>query len=243
MVDVNLDSPPNPDLEEGAEPETSTAIAPRGSIEVGRVQGEVSARDLQFPALNIVSKMGKLTDTFKPGDLVLNREYFLTSRGGPPVKIVVMNLVKSYQERFPEFNASGPRPKAFKTLREVVDAGLYLDWRNNEKPTAEEVATALLLIQKPADLACLAFNNTLDGQDYALARWIMTRTAYTHAACQMFTKSQIELRDGLELGLWELSTKVETIRGNAVDVPVLRLLPGQTTENFRKEARALFAGR
>jgi len=242
MADVDMNSEAvNPDLMDAAPEEAGEAIAIRGSFPVGAVQGEISARDLQFPSLNIVSKMGKLVETFKPGDLVLNREYFLASRG-TPIQLVVMSSVKSYQERIP-FNANGPRPKTYRTLKEVIDDGKYIDWRDDAPPTAEEVLTALLLIKKPDDLECLAFNNTLDGQRYALARWIMTNTAYTHAARVILTKSQIELRDGLDHGLWELHTKQENIRGFAVDVPVLRLCPQRTSDTFRAEARALFQGR
>ena len=232
MVDVNTDLVA-PD-EAGSE-----AVAVQGAIPVGQVTGEISERDLQYPSLNIVSKMGTLPEKFKVGDLVLNREYFLASQGGEPLKLVIMSCIKTYQDRTP-FNPTGPRPTTYRSLREVADAGKYIDWRDDQPPTAEEVATAYLLIRKPADLMCMSFNNSLDGHDYAVARWTMTSTAYTHAARIIFTKSQIELRDGLDQGVWELSTTQRNIKGYSVAVPVLRLTAERTSEEFRKAARAVF---
>lgn len=194
------------------------------SLALGQVSGSVDRSDLLIPRLNIVQNVGPLSEMFegKGGAIILNKETLLAQKD-EPIKLTVLSIKKTYEENLP-YDPNGPRPRVFESLEEVVDAGLYTDWRNNQQPTAKEVATVLAFIEEPEGVEDLSFSYEFEKKNYALAVWTLRGTAYTRGAKKIFSASQIELaKDGLLSGDWELSTTRTQINGNYVFVPVLRL--------------------
>jgi len=193
-------------------------------LKVGEVSGDVDRRDIMIPQLAIAQNVGPLSADFKGGDIVINKEVVVAAVG-QTVNTTVMSIAKTYEERLP-YDANGPRPKQFKTIVEVRAAGLTVDYAQGSRvpPGAREVATILLLVEKPTDLVSSAFPFKHKDKAYAVARWIVRSTAYSRAAKQILSRAAIELHDtGLVSGAWTLKTEREQINGNWVFVPVLRL--------------------
>jgi len=206
--------------------EGTTAVAPREEhlpvAQTGHSSGDVNESDLLIPRLNIVQSVGPLSGEFEGGDLVLNGETVIAPKN-TPVNITVINIVKYYEENLP-YEANGPLPKRFGSIDEVLDAGMWTDWRGKERPPAREVAEATVLIQKPDDLESFSFSIECEDKFYALARWKMKGTAYGMAAKKIFTAEKIELRNtGLLSGTWQLSSDRQLKGQNYVFCPILRL--------------------
>lgn len=199
------------------------------NLALGNVGGSIDARDLIIPRFNIVQGVGPLSENFDSGDIVLNKEVLIASKG-EPASLTVLSIRKTYEERLP-YDPNGPRPVVYETLEQVVEAGYWVDWRNNAPPPVKEVATALVLVRKPDDVESLSFSVELEEELFALAVWTMRGTAYTRAAKKIFSANQIELaHTGLMTGLWELTTAKESINGNPIAVPILRLVGRNTPE-------------
>ena len=208
-------------------------VQDEAAVTVGAVQGEVKESDLILPRLNVVQGVGPLSENFDSGDIVLNRETLLVGKE-TPLNVVVLSIKKYYEEYIP-YSSDGPRPKTYASLQEVLDDGKWIEWRNNERPPANAVATAMLLIEKPADLESASFSNNLGGKDYAIALWSLRGSAYTSAAKKIFSANSLELKQsGILSGLWELSTTKQVRGGNPVAVPILRLV-GRVDGDLQKE--------
>lgn len=245
LKNVASEAAKTPDAVALAEVEESTAVAPAdvsSLMTVGAVTGSVSPRDLLIPRLSIVQSVGHLSEVFTPGDIVLNNEVRLMAYNKEKVSVLeclVLSIAKSYEERLP-YSPTGPWPQKFKTLEEVLAAGLTLDWvKGKPEPTAREVAETLILLKKPKDVECVSFSYTLGNAEYALAVWTLRSTAYSRAAKKIFSAAAIELhKTGLESGKWTLSTSREQINGNWIFVPVLRLT-GTNTPEMCQQIKAL----
>lgn len=212
------------DVEGGEELVRASDVA--SFLQIGNVSGDIDRRDIIIPQMAIAQNVGPLSRDFKGGDIVLNKETCVASVG-VPVNLTVLSIAKTYEERLP-YDPNGPKPKQFRTLADVKAAGLSVEYAPGSRvpPGAREVATMLVLMEKPDDLVSSAFPFEHQAKKYAVARWIVRSTAYTRAAKQVFSKSAIELRaSGLISGAWALSTERESINGNWVFVPVLRLQP------------------
>lgn len=210
------------------------------SLALGSVEGSVDSQDLIIPKLNIVQGVGPLSNDFPGGALVLNRETVIAEMG-KAVTLTVLSIKKTYEEILP-YDPNGPRPKTYATLEEVMEDGKWVDWRENENPkrTAREVATILVLIEKPEDVDCLSFSKNYLGKDYAMAVWTVRGSAYTNGAKKIFSANSIELaneKDGLLAGKWSLSVERKPINGNPVAVPVM-LLIGRNDAEFIEAVKA-----
>jgi len=203
------------------------------TLALGSVSGSVDSRDIIIPKLNITQNVGPLSEEFEGGDIVYSKETVLVSKE-VPIFMTVLSIKKTYEDRLP-YDPNGPRPKVYETIEEVIEAGLWVDWRGNEAPPVREVGTMLVLIEQPDGVDHLGFNHEIEGKTYALAMWVARGSAYTRGAKKVFSASQIELaKGGLMSGKWELSTKREQINGNWVFVPVMRIV-GKNSPEFIKQ--------
>jgi hypothetical protein len=202
--------------------ETALAETGGGSMALGQVSGSIDKTDLIIPRINIVQNVGPLSEGFDGGDLVFNKEFVLAHKE-EPVYLTVLSIKKTYEEKLP-YDPDGPKPLVYETIQEVLDAGLHVEWRNNEAPPVREVASVLVFIERPKDVKQLAFSHSINGVDYALALWSLRGTAYTRGAKKIFSAAQIELaKDGLLSGRWEVTTERITSGGNYVFAPIMRL--------------------
>jgi len=192
------------------------------------VSGELSNRDLNMPRLSLVQSVGPMSELFKPGQIVLNKETVLTD-GDKPIDITVTNIRKSFVENLP-YNEDGPIPRRVDTLAEVQSLGGTIEYADDEPPTWIPVADALVMVGSTQDDPAFPFEH--DGKFYAAAMWTLRKTSYTRAAKNIFTAKKLSLKGHpLCRGKWTLSTKREKIGQNFVFVPVLRQ-SGRNSDSF-----------
>jgi len=229
------------DEEALAEVNGSELPVPAGTnvvLSLGEVSGDIDRRDLILPRLNIVQGVGPMSELFDSGDIVLNGETLIVPKE-TPVQLTVLSIKKSFEEWL-AYDPDGPRPRLFETVESLQEADLWTDWRNNERPPAREIATAMLLINKPEELESVSFSTKVGEKDCAVAVWTIRGSAYARAAKKIFSAASLELaRTGLLSGLWELSTKKESVNGNPIAVPVLMLKGRNSEETVKSITEAL----
>lgn len=202
----------------------------------------IGFEDIILPRINIVQKVGDLSEIFSPGEIVLKQSLVIHSPskngqpGDPPLNITVLGFKKT---QFAEKVTGGVLGILAHTEQEIVKHGGTLDykeWAASEAAAKsgtgkalryfQRLATALCLVEKPAKLADedhLEFPYECEGKYYALVLWSMKGTAYTHAAKAMFTARKIgHLRSGYAKQSWGLTAKMEKFGENFAAVPVIR---------------------
>ena len=213
----------------------------------------IGFEDIILPRINIVQKVGDLSEIFTPGEIVLKQSLVIHNPGktgtpgDAPLNIIVLGFKKT---QFAEKVAGGAQGILAHTEQEVVKHGGTLDykeWQNSEAAAKagngkalryfQRLATALVLVEKPTtiqDEEHIEFPYECEGKFYALVLWSMKGTAYTHAAKAMFTARKIgHLRSGYSKSAWGLTTKSEKFGDNYAYVPVVK--PGlKTSEVFQK---------
>lgn len=204
----------------------------------------ISFEDVIVPRLNIVQKVGDLSEIFNPGEIVLNQTTVVhvpvnKEKGVPgsgPLVIIPIGFKKT---QFVEKVVGGGRGLFVNTEAEVVAAGGTLDykeWDNsrntaNPKKRFERYATCLLLVKRPdgilPDAEHQTFTHIIDGEYYALALMGMKGTAYTGLAKRLFTERKIGfLKSGYATFAWNLTTEIKSFPGadggkNYAAVPIL----------------------
>lgn len=202
----------------------------------------IGFEDIILPRINLVQKVGDLSEIFSPGEIVLKQSLVIHTPskagviGDPPLNITVLGFKKT---QFAEKIAGGVLGILAHTDQEVAKHGGTLDykeWEASEKAAKtgtgkalryfQRLATALCLVEKPAKLADedhIEFPYECEGKYFALVLWSMKGTAYTHAAKAMFTARKIgHLRSGYAKQSWGLTSKMEKFGENFAAVPVIR---------------------
>lgn len=205
-------------LNEGAPLATQTS-----PIVLGAVVGEVDEKDLKVPTLKLTQSVGPLSETFDAGTFILNGTQVL-AQPEVPLTLSVLSIRKYYIENLP-YDPNGPRARVFETKQELVDAELWTEWRNDERPPAVEIADVSVLIKQPDEVDLPSFSFSLGVDSYCLARWTLRGTGYTSAAKSIFTALSVELAPPKRsyYGLWSLHSERQKRGGNMVQVPVLTL--------------------
>lgn len=239
---------------------TAVAIIDAPAMPVARTDSlplfddqNIGFEDIILPRINIVQKVGDLSEIFNPGEIVLKQSLVIHNPGKPgtpgdaPLNIVVLGFKKT---QFAEKVAGGAQGILAHTEQEVVKHGGTLDYKEWQASEAaakagqgkalrlfQRLATALVLVEKPAqvtDADHIEFPYECEGAFYALVLWSMKGTAYTHAAKTMFTARKIgHLRSGYSKSIWTLTTKSEKFGDNYAYVPVVKA-GRKTSEVFQK---------
>lgn len=218
----------------------------RSAMAVGQSAGEVDQSDLRIPFLSITYGVGKLSQTFNPGDLILGGEHFLVKKS-EPLTIVILSDVKYFKEVLSRDDwADGKRPRTFMTRQEVLDAGGTLEWRDDPetgkriKPTFGPALDMKILIQCPEGLDDAMFGLEIEGGRYAPAYFSVDKSAYNRVGKAIQTSKSLSLaRTGILGGIWELHTESQVINDNPTIVPMIKLV-GRTTDEFRTRITELF---
>lgn len=214
----------------------------------------IGFEDIILPRINIVQKVGDLSEIFTPGEIVLKQALVVYSppkgetKGTAPLNVTVIGFKKT---QYAEKVAGGKQGILAHTEAEIAKHGGTLDYKEWDASVAENkvnpqvrplrlfqrLATALCLVEKPEflpDVDHVEFPYENEGKYFALVFWSMKGTAYTHAAKTMFTARKIgHLRSGYNKQSWSLTTKVEKFGENYAAVPVVK--PGaKTSESFQK---------
>jgi len=189
----------------------------------------IPASDLKLPRLNIVQKVGELSNNFAGGTILLDGNLTLADAPkGPAESAHVRFLVIGLQDKkFVEKVEGGLRGNTFLTEAEVVKAGGTLDYNeakssNGAKPLYQTLVTAMIVIEKPATVNENAFPITFDGKKYALALYSMKGTSYTNAAKHLYTARKFgNCSQGFRFGWWTMTSRIKA-GANAYYIPTVR---------------------
>lgn len=244
-VGQNITPPPaaNADvrnLVDGEDLDDSMLPALRGQ-ELGVASFDSNNRPVRLPQLKIrQSNSGKvITPTLKNGDITLDLEHLVTSKDNKAV-LVVLSYAQYYEDNVP----LGAPKTIYPSLVEAAKAGKRIA-QNGESAgtpnTVREAARAVLLVEKPDDIADSAFPFEVAGKRYAVARWYLNGWALWGPGRTIQDKSQLELRpSGLISGRFELTTAPATGKAGPFHKPFMRLLPERNSPQFVEAAKALF---
>lgn len=216
---------------------TAVALRPACPVAENSAPGyddeAIDFSEIQLPRLNLVYGVGDLSTIYNPGEWVLNGNLVLhvpanpvkKVAGFPPVNLTVLGFKK---RQYVEKKSGGERGNMFNSTAEVVAAGGTLDYKEAEstkKALYHTLATALILIEKPAhifDEDRLIFSHECEGRFYSLALFGMKSTVYTHAAKKIFTAKKLgHLKGGYPTFSWNLTTKFESKYEQPTPIPIL----------------------
>lgn len=198
--------------------------------------------DIIFPRINIVQKVGELSNQQPQGAIMLARSLLLfelpikdnkgsiLTPGTPPVEIVVLGFkAKRWQEKIDW--GSDDRALILDSEEAVIRNGGTTSYQEWELKKGEgmrlfvPMVDALLGIRKPDhvdDPEGVNFCYDVGGQKWALALWTLKGTSYTGAAKVWFTARATGcLRKGYPSFTWNLSTALKPFGKNFAYVPVL----------------------
>jgi hypothetical protein len=191
---------------------------------------EVDMKEVILPRINIVQKVGELSDRFTPGEIVLNSDLVLPK----PLRILVLGFAP---KAFVEKVEGGGRGQIFHSEAEVVAAGGTLDWneaKSTKKPLYQKLDKVLLLLECPAGIDPLHFPYEREGKNYAIISWNLKGSGYTYGAKIFKTARKLGvLRNGYRMAWWSLETEKKVNEGNTYYVPKLKATE-TTTQEFRE---------
>jgi hypothetical protein len=210
--------------------------------------------EIQFPRLNIVQKVGELSNVWPHGAILLDRKTALfecsvvkpngdiVTKGTPPLEVCVLGL-KS--KRFVERVEGGGKGATAKSEEEVVKLGgttSYQEWEAGKEDGVryfQPYVEALLAVRKPAhinDTEETVFTYESEGHRLSLVLFGMKGTAYTAAAKYWFTQRLIgNLREGYPSRWFSMGTELKKFVSNFAYIPVIKPL-AKTTSEFREFA-------
>lgn len=224
----------------------------------------VDTSDLVFPRINIVQKVGELSNVFPGGAIVLNKSAVLfetelrdangnvTKKATTPLRIVILGFRPT---RYTEKVKGGALGRQVDTPAQVVAAGGTVNYDEAKasektgtlKPLFEQTEEALILVKRPETLKGDTVNFPFelpDGSAWAAALWTMKGTAFTHAARHFMTARKIgALRKPKSYadGQWDIVAVLKVFNGNYFYQPIVKLLPEPTPAEL-KELAALIRG-
>jgi hypothetical protein len=241
-----------------AEIPTTSAVAVVPPAPVARTNSPVEFNDENIgfedcilPRINIVQKVGDLSNIFGGGEIVLNLSVVIHTPADPVKKIagtppLVFTILGFRPRQYTEKVEGGRLGILASNAADVARHGGTLDYKEYQsslkvegiKPLKyfQRLATAVILIERPAHLAETDVDNILfpyecAGRFYALALWGMKGIAYTGAAKVIFTARKLgHLRHGYCKQAYTLTSKLEEYNGNFAYKPLLGVGPKTSPE-------------
>jgi hypothetical protein len=236
--DVDTDAQAAIDAAAGGET-TAVAVPQRAPLAFGEVDAD--PEDIIRPTLKLAYGVGKLAETFLPGDLVLNEEHCIAHKT-EKLTAIVISCDKQWKEHVPVWNPdSDQRPQIFATREEAHEAGFATEWTDDpHAPRARPTSRIELLIEKPDGLECPLFCMPLAGKEYAPVQWYVDKSSWTRTAKEVLSAKQMALAiRGVPAGRWTLYSQIERVNGNPVPMPYLKLT-GFNDEALMAELRKWF---
>lgn len=191
-------------------PSTSLAVVPSAPLAPVAPaffdDGNINFKDIIVPRLNVVQKVGDLSELFTPGEIVLNQSTVIhvpdtkEKKGTGPLVLIPIGCRPL---QFAEKVSGGGRGLFVNSEAEVVAANgtlNYSEWNNsktsaNPKKRFEEYATFLFLVKQPKELLPdeehQLFTHEIDGEYYTLALMGLKGTWFTGFAKRLFTERRI----------------------------------------------------
>jgi hypothetical protein len=211
-------------LDEVMQDETSTAVSVRPQVSLAEPQEEFGGR-IKVPYLAIAHGVGKLSESFNPGELVLAGDNLIAKKSEPLVAIILAN--KDY---FREYRPAveGADRKIYNTAEEALADGQTTEFNQHTRaqPSAPRCTQFLMLLEKPKDLICDHFCVPFRGSFWAPAYFSVEKMAYrsVESAYGRAIKFTCKAR-GIRSAFWRLWTEQEKLRNseNRVWVPRLQM--------------------
>lgn len=262
---------PAPSVAQPPSPTTAVAVTPALAVSqhdpTAFDDDNLGFEDVILPRINIVQKVGDLSNIFDGGEIVLNQEIVIhtpafihaddptkNTPGTGPLNITVIGFRK---RQFAEKVSGGKRGILLNNEADVPKNNGTLDygeWQASiesakipgnppAKRYFERLATCMVLIERPAhipDESHLLFPYDCEGKYFALALWSMKGTAYTNAAKKVFfTQRKIgSCRAGYLTHGWTLTSKLNQYGENFAYAPVVKSGP-VSSEGFKAFAREI----
>lgn len=209
--------------------------------------------EVSIPRLNIVQKVGPLSEDWDPGVILLDKSLVVYSpaKGKDPEVPAEITVLGFRPTQWTERVAGGEFGRLFQTEQEVYANGGttdYEQWKTScktkdEIPYFQRLATCLVLLKRPAgvDEEKAFFSYEFGGADYAVAQWSMKGAAYTAGAKVIKSARKMgHLRKGFCSAPYLLTTKAKSFgeQGHSAIIPVLK--PGHAhTPEFVAFARGI----
>lgn len=191
-------------------PSTSLAVVPPAALAPVAPaffdDGNINFKDIIVPRLNVVQKVGDLSELFTPGQIVLNQTTPIhipdtkEAKGSGPLVLIPIGCRPL---QFAEKVQGGGRGLFVNTEAEVAAANGTLNYQEhknsltsaNPKRRFEEYATFLFLVKQPKELLPdeehQTFTHEIDGEYYTLALMGLKGTWFTGFAKRLFTERKI----------------------------------------------------
>ncbi len=253
---------------------TSTAVVPVAPAPVAPSNSpldfdddNIGFEDVILPRLNLVQKVGDLSNIFTPGEIVLNQASCIhepankdkSKPGTGPLNIVILGFRK---RQFVEKVEGGEMGLLLNSEAEIEkNRGTldYKEWDNSVRESKvpgsvvkplryfQKLATAVALVECPKHLTAtdsdhILFPYECEGRFYALVLWGMKGTAYTHGAKKIFTHRKLgHLRGGYLKQGYTLTTELKPFGSNYAYVPLLGV-GAKTTPAFEAFLRSEILG-
>jgi len=219
-------------------PSTSLAVAPVAAAPLAAPffdDRNIDFKDIIVPRLNVVQKVGDLSELFDPGCIVLNQSTVIhipeNKAKTPPVVgsgPLVLTPIGCRPLQYAEKVSGGGRGLFVNSEAEVAAANGTLDYKEwkagkgtpNGKKRFEEYATFLFLVKQPKallpDEEHQVFTHEIDGEYYTLALMGLKGVWFTGFAKRLFTERKIGfLRAGGYASFnWNLTTFVKSFTGD-----------------------------
>lgn len=209
-------------------PATTTALAAPASPALG-IEGELDQRDIRLPRFNIVNPTSKLCaeQDFPAGAIVFEKEVTLFEKGDDPLDVVVLRLVKKYQQKLP-FD-SEERPLVFDSVAEVEENGgttRYSKEAEEDGRLYQSVAHVVLAVRAPDALPAdelYRFSHEHEGTNWTVGVITVAGSGYTAMAVPVINKALGALKStGLASGLWKLGSEKRSNDKNTWYVPAAK---------------------
>jgi len=188
--------------------ETSTAVALPPSAR-DDVSGEITARDVNLPRINVVQKMSELSDKFAVGSVLFHKEFVLAAPE-IPVNGTVLRIKKQYQLNV-QYGGED-ESEIVDTMAEVRERGGSLGYALGDW---SELAHLQVVVEMPVvDDAPDGYEDMFpfshNGKNYAVGVVTVARSGYTALAKPIFTWSVGTLQNGLHNGKFSFVTEKKT---------------------------------
>ncbi len=203
-------------------------IAPNDGME-----GDWDQEDLLLPRLLVIAKTSELVDQgFTPGGICLNKEMELAGKDSP-LEVIVLNMVKRYQEDIDWEDDS--QPKVFATREEMHSEGFSTEYGavNYCKP----MANFTFLVKLPDDVEDDAgmFPHEFEGSHYAMVAFTAAKTAYATTA-KVVASAVAFSKNPLSAYKWLLTSSLKSYKDNTWFSPSMKRsgILSETEEEFVK---------
>ena len=202
------------DIIEGSPTGTMLATTTTGII------GDLDASDIEFPKLGIAQGVGPLSENFRKGAIVLDKEFEI-SDGTNEIEFTVLRIGKFFEENIPFGNGEIPRivtPAEQKKIGGTIKG--YSENGEWVQPQWKPMADAFICIKGGTPDEAFPYQHGKD--KYAFAIWRIKRTAYDKGAKPILSAGMTYYRNGLKNGSFFLKTEKYQFGNNVVNGPKIR---------------------